>query len=163
MAGSLNKVTLIGNLGRDPEIRYTQDGRKIANFPLATTESWRDRQTNERRDRTEWHRIVVFNEKLAEVIEKYMKKGAKVYLEGQLQTRKWTDPNGQDKYTTEVTIPQFRGEIVMLDSKADRESGSTSEGFGDREPQNQGTSHAPSQPQKAEHDFSKDLDDDIPF
>lgn len=118
MAGSVNKVILVGNLGKDPEIRSTQEGMKIASFSVATSESWRDRSTQERVERTEWHRVVVFNEKLADVVEKYLRKGSKIYLEGQLQTRKWTDQSGQEKYTTEVVIPRFRGELTMLDGRA---------------------------------------------
>lgn len=119
MSGSINKVILVGNVGRDPEIRYTGDGSKVASFSLATGESWKDKNTGERRDRTEWHKIVVFNEKLVEVIEKYIKKGAKLFLEGQLQTRKWTDQQGVEKYTTEVVLPRYRGELTMLDGKAE--------------------------------------------
>ncbi len=117
MAGYLNKVQLIGNLGREPDIRHTQDGNKVVTFPLATSEFWRDKTTNERRDRTEWHRVVIFNDRLCEVAEKYIHKGSKIYLEGQLQTRKWTDNSGQEKYTTEVIIPRFRGDFIMLDAK----------------------------------------------
>ncbi len=116
MAGSVNKVILVGNLGKDPEVRMTQDGIKIVNLALATSEQWRDRDTQERKEKTEWHRVVIFNEKLADVADKYLRKGSKVYIEGQLQTRKWTDQNGQEKYTTEVVIPRFRGEMTMLDS-----------------------------------------------
>lgn len=119
MAGSLNKVQLIGNLGRDPEMRQTQDGRKIATFSIATTESWKDKMTGERRDKTEWHRVVIFNERIADVVEKYLRKGAKIYLEGQLQTRKWTDQQGIEKYTTEVVLSQFRGELTMLSGRND--------------------------------------------
>jgi len=119
MAGSVNKVILVGNLGRDPEIRSTQDGTKVANLSLATSETWRDRNSGERRERTEWHRVVVFNDKLCEVIEKYLKKGSKVYIEGQLQTRKWTDQSGVEKYTTEVVLQRFRGELTMLDGRQD--------------------------------------------
>ena len=117
MAGSVNKVTLLGNLGRDPEVRSNQDGSKIVSFSLATTESWRDKATGDRKDRTEWHRVVVFNPNLADICEKYRKKGSKVYLEGQLQTRKWQDKDGVERYTTEVVIPRFRGELALLDSK----------------------------------------------
>ncbi|MBP6951107.1 MAG: single-stranded DNA-binding protein [Alphaproteobacteria bacterium] len=116
MAGSVNKVILVGNLGKDPEVRMTQDGTKIVNFSLATSEQWRDRETQERKERTEWHRVVIFNEKLADIADKYLRKGAKIYIEGQLQTRKWTDQTGQERYTTEVVVPRFRGEITMLDS-----------------------------------------------
>jgi single-strand DNA-binding protein len=115
MAGSVNKVILVGNLGRDPEIRSTQDGIRIANLNLATSESWRDRVSGERKERTEWHRVVIFNERLVEVAEKYLKKGSKIYVEGALQTRKWTDQQGQEKYSTEVVLQRFRGELTMLD------------------------------------------------
>ncbi|HUC11717.1 MAG TPA: single-stranded DNA-binding protein [Stellaceae bacterium] len=118
MAGSLNKVTLIGNLGRDPEMRATQDGNRIATFTVATSDTWRDRNSGERKERTEWHRIVIFNERLAEIAEKYLRKGSKVYLEGALQTRKWTDQSGQERTTTEIVLPKFRGELTMLDSAA---------------------------------------------
>src|SRR2546428_2569573 len=115
MAGSVNKVILIGNLGADPEIRRTQDGRPVANLRVAPSDSWRDKATGERRERTEWHRVVIFNEALCRVVEQYLKKGAKVYLEGQLQTRKWQDPQGQDKYTTEVVLQGFNSQLTMLD------------------------------------------------
>lgn len=117
MAGSVNKVILVGNLGKDPEVRMTQEGLKIVSFSLATSETWKDRDTQERKDRTEWHRVAIFNEKLADVADKYLRKGSKIYLEGQLQTRKWTDQNGQERYTTEIVLPRFRGELTMLDSK----------------------------------------------
>jgi single-strand DNA-binding protein len=132
MAGSVNKVILVGNLGRDPEMRSTQDGQRIANFTLATSESWRDRGSGERKERTEWHRIVIFNERLAEIAEKYLRKGSKVYLEGQLQTRKWTDQSGQEKYTTEVVLSRFRGELTMLDGA--RDGGRAGAGGGAMEP-----------------------------
>src|SRR4030081_1801235 len=114
MAGSVNKVILVGNLGRDPEIRSTNDGIRIANLNLATSESWRDKMSGERKERTEWHRVVIFNERLAEIAEKYLKKGSKIYVEGALQTRKWTDNSGQERYTTEVVLQRFRGELTML-------------------------------------------------
>ncbi|GAB4237178.1 MAG: hypothetical protein Tsb0032_41980 [Kiloniellaceae bacterium] len=119
MAGSVNKVILVGNLGRDPEIRSTQDGTKIANLSLATSENWRDRNTGERRERTEWHRVVIFNDRLVDVVEKYLRKGSKIYIEGQLQTRKWTDQSGVEKYTTEVVLQRYRGELTMLDGRQD--------------------------------------------
>jgi single-strand DNA-binding protein len=128
MAGSVNKVILVGNLGRDPEIRSTQDGSKVANLSLATSETWRDRNSGERRERTEWHRVVIFNDKLCEVVERYLKKGSKVYIEGQLQTRKWTDKDGQDRYSTEVVLQRFRGELTMLDGRQDGGGGG---GYGD--------------------------------
>ncbi len=115
MAGSVNKVILVGNLGRDPELRSTQDGMRIANLNLATSETWRDRTSGERKERTEWHRVVIFNERLAEIAEKYLRKGSKIYVEGQLQTRKWTDQQGQERYSTEVVLTRFKGELTMLD------------------------------------------------
>ena len=118
MAGSVYKVILVGNLGRDPEIRSTQDGTRIANLSLATSETWRDRNSGERKEKTEWHRVAVFNDRLVEVIEKYVKKGAKLYIEGQLQTRKWTDKEGQDRYTTEVVLGRFNGQLTMLDGRS---------------------------------------------
>jgi len=117
MAGSVNKVILIGNLGRDPEIRTTQDGTKVCNLSVATSENWRDKTSGERREKTEWHRVVVFNDRLVDVIERYLKKGAKVYLEGALQTRKWTDQSGAEKYTTEIVLQKYRGELTMLDGR----------------------------------------------
>ncbi len=115
MAGSVNKVILIGNLGRDPEIRTMQSGGRVCNLSIATSESWNDRQTGERREKTEWHRVVIFDDKLVDVCEKYLRKGRKVYVEGQLQTRKWQDQSGQDRYSTEVVLQRFRGELQMLD------------------------------------------------
>ena len=166
MAGSVNKVILVGNLGRDPEIRSTQDGMRIANLAVATSESWRDRVSGERKERTEWHRVVIFNERLSEVAEKYLKKGAKVYIEGALQTRKWTDNSGQERYTTEVVLTRFRGELTMLDSAAGAGGGPPIEGgydegyagggFGD-----ESRSSAPS-PARTRTPVN-DLDDDIPF
>src|SRR6202045_2637619 len=128
MAGSVNKVILVGNLGRDPEIRSTQDGLRIANLNLATSESWNDRQSGERKERTEWHRVVIFNERLADVAERFLRKGAKVYVEGALQTRKWTDQGGQEKYTTEVVLGRFRGELTMLDSRGGEGGGASAGG-----------------------------------
>lgn len=118
MAGSVNKVILVGNLGKDPEVRHAQNGSKIVTFSLATSENWKDPVTGELKNRTEWHRVVIFNEKLGDIVERYLKKGAKIYLEGQLQTRKWTDNNGQEKYTTEVVLSRYRGDITMLDGRA---------------------------------------------
>ena len=154
MAGSVNKVILVGNLGRDPETRQTQDGRPICNMSVATSETWKDRQTGERRERTEWHRVVIFNERLAEFAQNYLHKGRKVYVEGQLQTRKWTDQSGQEKYTTEVVLGRFRGELTMLDSRAD--SGGGSRDYGG-EPAGAPAAARDSGPS------STDLDDDIPF
>ncbi len=118
MAGSVNKVILVGNLGRDPEIRRTQDGRPIANLRIATSESWKDRNSGERREKTEWHSVVIFNENLCKVAEQYLRKGSKVYIEGQLQTRKWQDQQGQDRYSTEVVLQGFNGQLTMLDGRA---------------------------------------------
>jgi len=115
MAGSVNKVILVGNLGRDPEIRSTGDGTKVASISIATSETWKDRNSGERKEKTEWHRVVIFNDRLVEVVERFLKKGAKVYVEGALQTRKWTDNGGQERYTTEVVLQKFRGELTMLD------------------------------------------------
>ena len=164
MAGSVNKVILIGNLGRDPEIRTTQDGMRVANLRVATSESWRDRVSGERKERTEWHSVVIFNERLAEIAEKYLRKGSKVYLEGALQTRKWTDNAGQDRYTTEIVLNRFRGELTMLDSargaggppaaESGYDEGYASAGFGD-EP----SSPAPARARTPVND----LDDEIPF
>jgi single-strand DNA-binding protein len=118
MAGSVNKVILVGNLGRDPEVRYAQSGAKIVNLSVATSESWKDRESGERREKTEWHRVVIFNDRLADVAEQYLRKGSKVYLEGSLQTRKWTGNDGIEKYTTEVVIPRFNGVMTMLDTRS---------------------------------------------
>lgn len=119
MAGSVNKVILVGNLGRDPEVRSTQDGMKIVNLALATSERWRDRNSGEQRERTEWHRVVIFNENLARIAEQYLRKGSSVYIEGQLQTRKWTDQSGQEKYTTEVVLQRYRGELTLLGGRGE--------------------------------------------
>jgi single-strand DNA-binding protein len=129
MAGSVNKVILIGNLGKDPEVRNTQDGTKIVHLTLATSDTWNDRSTGERKERTEWHRVVIFNERIADVAERFLKKGAKIYVEGALQTRKWTDQQGQERYTTEVVLPRFRGELTMLDSRGGG-GGAEGGGFG---------------------------------
>jgi single-strand DNA-binding protein len=130
MAGSVNKVILVGNLGRDPEIRRTQDGRPIANLRIATSESWKDRNSGERKEKTEWHSVVIFNENLCKVAEQYLKKGAKVYIEGQLQTRKWQDQQGQERYSTEVVLQGFNGQLTMLDGRAGA-GGGMSEGASD--------------------------------
>jgi single-strand DNA-binding protein len=153
MAGSVNKVILVGNLGRDPEVRSTQDGRKIVNFSVATSESWKDKSSGERREKTEWHRVVIFNENLASVAERFLKKGSKVYIEGQLQTRKYTDQGGVEKYSTEVVLQNFRGDLTLLDSK-----GSGGGGMADdyaAEPVGAGAGRPGPR--------SGDLDDEIPF
>ena len=146
MAGSLNKVVLIGNLGRDPEIRSTNDGREIATFSVATSESWKDKTTGEKKDKTEWHRVVVFSEGLARVIKNYVKKGTKLYLEGQLQTRKWVDNENQERYTTEVVLQNFNSNLILLDSRGD--SAVTQTG---------------SENQQAPAFDNSELDDEIPF
>ncbi len=130
MAGSINKVILVGNLGRDPEIRTTQSGMKVANLRVATSERWKDRNSGEMQERTEWHSVAIFNEHLVSVAERFLHKGSKVYLEGQLQTRKWTDQQGQDRYSTEVVMNRFRGELQMLDSRGEGGSGSGGGSFG---------------------------------
>jgi len=162
MAGSVNKVILVGNLGKDPEIRRTQDGRPIASLSVATSESWRDKMTGERKEKTEWHRIVIFNEGLAKVAEQYLKKGAKVYIEGQLQTRKWTDQSGAEKYTTEVVLQGFNSNLTMLDARGGGSSFGADEGGGDFG--SIGPSSAPA-PRRAVPVGARngDMDDDIPF
>jgi single-strand DNA-binding protein len=134
MAGSVNKVILVGNLGRDPEVRSTQAGGKVCNLSIATSESWKDRNSGERRERTEWHRVVIFNDNLTTIAERYLRKGSKVYIEGQLETRKWTDQSGQEKYSTEVVLRQFRGELTLLDGRGEGGGGGGAPaggGFGD--------------------------------
>ena len=160
MAGSVNKVILVGNLGRDPEIRSTQDGTRVANLSLATSENWRDKNTGERRERTEWHRVVIFNERLVEVAEKYLRKGSKLYIEGQLQTRKWQDQSGQDKYSTEVVLNRFRGELTMLDSRRDAETQGAGDYGGGGAPSGGSGSGGGGGPAPS---GGGDLDDEIPF
>ncbi|HET6470150.1 MAG TPA: single-stranded DNA-binding protein [Geminicoccaceae bacterium] len=169
MAGSVNKVILVGNLGRDPEVRYTQSNQKIVHLSVATSERWKDRQSGETKERTEWHRVVIFNENLAEVAERYLAKGRTVYLEGQLQTRKWTDQGGQERYSTEIVLQRFRGELVLLGGRDDtggRDSGPPPEAYeedtaartvpsGGRGGAPRGGGGRPPPP--------ADLDDDIPF
>jgi single-strand DNA-binding protein len=158
MAGSVNKVILVGNLGRDPEIRSTQDGLRIANLSVATSESWRDKNSGERKEKTEWHRVAIFNDRLVDVVEKYLKKGSKVYIEGALQTRKWTDKDGQERYTTEVVLQRFRGELTMLDGRSGGGEGGYSADAGDDDmPVRQ------SAPRPARAAATQDLDDEIPF
>jgi len=159
MAGSVNKVILVGNLGKDPEIRRTQDGRPIANLSVATSETWRDKATGERKEKTEWHRVVIFNEGLCKVAEQYLKKGAKVYIEGQLQTRKWTDQSGAEKYSTEVVLQGFNSNLTMLDGRG---GGGGSVGSDDQGGGDFGASGAPRRAVAAGARNS-DMDDDIPF
>lgn len=163
MAGSINKVILIGNLGADPEIRRTQDGRPIANLRIATSESWRDKATGERKEKTEWHRVVIFNEGLCRVVEQYVKKGSKVYLEGALQTRKWTDQQGVERYSTEVVLQGFNSQLVMLD----RAGGGGSSDFSSEDAGSDfgSSSSAPRsrQPATAGAGGKRGMDDEIPF
>ena len=164
MAGSVNKVILVGNLGKDPEIRRTQDGRPIANLSVATSESWRDKATGERKEKTEWHRVVIFSEGLAKVAEQYLKKGAKVYIEGQLQTRKYTDQSGAEKYTTEVVLQGFNSALTMLDGRSGGTGGGG--GFGDEAGGDFGAASPSSAPPRrvaAAGARNSDMDDDIPF
>jgi single-strand DNA-binding protein len=183
MAGSVNKVILIGNVGADPEIRRTQDGRPIANLRIATSESWRDRNSGERKEKTEWHSVVVFNEGLCKVVEQYVKKGAKLYIEGALQTRKWQDQTGNDRYSTEVVLQGFNSTLTMLDGRGEgggqgsyggggRASGGDFGGGGggygggddyDRPSSGGGSRGGQSGGQSGGGGFSRDLDDDIPF
>ena len=167
MAGSVNKVILVGNLGKDPEVRTTQDGTKIVNLTLATSETWNDRASGERKEKTEWHRVVIFNDRVADVAERYLKKGAKVYVEGSLQTRKWTDQSGQERYTTEVVIGRFNGELTMLDTRGG--GGEAGEGGGggyrERAPAAARPAAAARSGGTPSWDAPKggDLDDEIPF
>ncbi len=154
MAGSVNKVILIGNLGADPEVRHTQDGRPIVNLRLATTDSWRDKNTGERREKTEWHRVVIFSEGLARVAEQYLRKGSKVYVEGSLQTRKWEDQSGQERYTTEVVLQGFNSTLTMLDGRQQGGGMSDDSGGGD---------FGRTKPLSGGRSFNKELDDEIPF
>jgi single-strand DNA-binding protein len=164
MAGSVNKVILIGNLGKDPEIRRTQDGRPIANLTVATSETWRDKNTGERKEKTEWHRVVIFNEGLCKVVEQYVKKGSKVYIEGALQTRKWTDQQGVEKYSTEVVLQGFNSTLTMLDGRGGGGGGNfgsddSGGDFGSGGP----VSSAPRRAVAAGGSRNSDMDDDIPF
>jgi single-strand DNA-binding protein len=160
MAGSVNKVILVGNLGRDPEIRRLNSGDPVCNLSVATSESWRDKQSGERKERTEWHRVVIFNQNLCDVAEKYLKKGSKVYLEGQLQTRKWQDQSGQDRYSTEVVIQRFRGDLQMLDSRDGGGGGGAYAGADDYSGFNQG---GESGGMGGGGGGGGDIDDEIPF
>ncbi|MDR2412112.1 MAG: single-stranded DNA-binding protein [Holosporales bacterium] len=154
MAGSINKVILVGNLGRDPEARHTQDGSKVVNFTLATSDTWKDKTSGERKERTEWHRIVVFNTVLADIAERYLHKGSKVYIEGQLQTRRWQDANGVERYTTEIIVARYRGELTILDGRSTTSPGGTERGGSN--------SSAPTDNGTVEEPLA-DFDDDIPF
>jgi single-strand DNA-binding protein len=159
MAGSVNKVILVGNLGKDPEIRTLNSGDRVANLTLATSESWRDRTSGEKKEKTEWHRIVIFNDNLVKVAETYLKKGSTVYIEGQLSTRKWTDNAGVEKYSTEIVLQKFRGELTMLGGRGD---GGGASDRGDDGGYGLG-SGAPAKKSGPSESFSADLDDEIPF
>jgi single-strand DNA-binding protein len=165
MAGSVNKVTLVGNLGRDPEVRTTQDGSKIVNLSVATSERWKDRNTGEQRERTEWHRVVIFNENLGRIAEQYLRKGSTCYVEGQLQTRKWTDQQGVEKYTTEVVLQRYRGELTLLGGRGESANFAGGgqdiydDGMGEQEPYSGSRSQSSPPPMRS----SNDIDDDIPF
>ena len=162
MAGSVNKVILVGNLGKDPEIRRTQDGRPIANLRVATSESWRDKATGERREKTEWHRVVIFNEGLCKIVEQYVKKGSKVYLEGALQTRKWTDQQGVERYSTEVVLQGFNSSLTMLDKMGGGGGGEMGAG-GDDDFGSSSPAPRARQPATAGAGKRGDMDDEIPF
>lgn len=165
MAGSINKVILVGNLGKDPETRATQDGREICNLTIATSESWKDRATGERKEKTEWHRVVIFNEGLVRVAKEYLRKGSKVYVEGQLQTRKWTNKDGVDQYSTEVVLQNFNGNLTMLDSPRERGAAGGGDSYGQSSGgYNQGgnASYGSAAPQRARV-AEAELDDEIPF
>ena len=171
MAGSVNKVILVGNLGADPEIRRLNSGDPVVNLRIATSESWRDKNSGDRKEKTEWHNVVIFNDNLAKVAEQYLKKGMKVYIEGQLQTRKWQDQSGQDRYTTEVVLQKFRGELQMLDARgqggdAQISGGGRGSDFGQSGPgddQGGGRSGGGARSGGGGGGFSRDLDDEIPF
>ncbi len=156
MAGSVNKVILVGNLGRDPEVRTFQNGGKVCNFSIATSESWKDRQTGERKENTQWHNVVIKNENLITIAERYLKKGSKVYIEGRIETRKYTDKDGAEKYTTEIVLPPFRGELTMLDGAGGRDSGAL--------PANDYDGGSISAPKAASRGGAMpELDDEVPF
>lgn len=164
MAGSVNKVILVGNLGRDPEVRHGQDGTKIVTLNLATSENWKDRNSGERREKTEWHRVVIFNDRVAEVAERYLRKGSKVYVEGALQTRKWTDQSGAEKYTTEVVIGRFKGELTLLDGRGEggASDGPQDSGYG-APARSGGGGGGQGRGPGGGWDAPSDLDDEIPF
>ena len=161
MAGSVNKVILVGNLGKDPEVRHTQDGKPIVNLSIATSDTWRDKSTGERKEKTEWHRVVIFNEGIAKVAEQYLKKGTTVYIEGSLQTRKWTDKDGVEKYSTEIVLQNYGGTLTMLGGKpgGGGDSASMGGGVGDDFGQSSPMRGSGAKPQS----FARDLDDEIPF
>ncbi|MBM3524890.1 MAG: single-stranded DNA-binding protein [Alphaproteobacteria bacterium] len=164
MAGSVNKVILIGNLGRDPEVRSFQNGGRVCNLRIATSETWKDKTSGERKERTEWHSVAIFNDNLVGIAERFLKKGSKVYIEGQLETRKWTDQSGQERYTTEVVLRQFRGELTLLDSRGGSGGGGMGgDGGGSFDEGGDAGSSSPSRGGSANRAKKGDMDDDIPF
>ena len=163
MAGSVNKVILIGNLGADPEIRRTQDGRPIANLRIATSESWRDKATGERKEKTEWHRVVIFSEGLCKIVEQYLKKGSKVYIEGQLQTRKYNDKDGVEKYSTEIVLQNFNSTLTMLDTRSGGAGGGSYESSDDFGAQSPAPARKPAMAGAGGGGRRGDMDDEIPF
>jgi single-strand DNA-binding protein len=163
MAGSVNKVILVGNLGADPEIRSLGSGDRVANLRIATSESWRDRTSGERKEKTEWHRVVIFNDNLVKVAEQYLRKGSTVYIEGAIQTRKWTDNTGAEKYSTEIVLQKFRGELTMLGGRGDGAGASSGGDDGYASGGGYGGGAPRSQPSGPRESFSADLDDEIPF
>ncbi len=160
MAGSVNKVIIVGNLGRDPETRTFQNGGKVCNLRIATSENWKDRNTGERRERTEWHSVAIFSEPLARIAEQYLKKGSKVYIEGQLETRKWQDQSGNDRYSTEVVLRPYRGELTLLDGRGDNQGGGGGGGYDDRDSYGGGGNDGGG---SAAPVSNQELDDEIPF
>jgi single-strand DNA-binding protein len=165
MASSVNKVILVGNLGRDPEVRQLNSGEPVVSLRIATSETWKDKATGERKDRTEWHSVVIFNENLARVAEQYLKKGSKVYVEGQLQTRKWQDQQGQERYTTEVVLQRFRGELTLLDGRGDADHAEAEDGKADHAVRATPAERRPAQAQAPARRAARKLEltDDIPF
>ena len=162
MAGSVNKVILVGNLGKDPEVRHTQDGKPIVNLSIATSDTWKDKNSGERKEKTEWHRVVIFNEGLAKVAEQYLKKGSTVYIEGQLQTRKWTDKDGAEKYSTEVVLQNYSGVMTMIGGRPGSGDGASSSYGGGDEFGSSGPMERPRTSAKPAS-FNRDLDDEVPF
>jgi single-strand DNA-binding protein len=164
VVGSVNKVILVGNLGKDPEVRSMQSGDRVASFPIATSERWKDKATGERKEKTEWHKVAIFDERLVEIAEKYLRKGSKVYLEGQLQTRKWTDQNGQERYTTEIVLQRFRGDLTLLDTRSDGESDDArGMAVGQDFSSSISTQKGIPNTKMTSKSSKNDLDDDIPF
>jgi single-strand DNA-binding protein len=163
MAGSVNKVILVGNLGKDPEIRSAQDGNKIVNLTLATSETWNDKASGARKERTEWHRVVIFNDRIGDVAERYLKKGAKIYVEGSLQTRKWTDQQGQERYSTEVVVSRFKGDLTMLEGRSSNQDDDQQSSYSGRTPTASSAPVDPTGRNRPHAGEGSDLHDEIPF